>query len=44
MKVKHPINLSKATTFIFILTLMIAYQNFSLVAWVYLSLHGTYGI
>ncbi|GGA36868.1 isoprenylcysteine carboxylmethyltransferase family protein [Okeania sp. KiyG1] len=44
MKVKHPINLSKATTFIFILALMIAYQNFSLVAWVYLSLHGTYGI
>ncbi|WP_293121725.1 hypothetical protein [Okeania sp. SIO1I7] len=44
MKVKHSINLSKATTFIFILALMVAYQNFSLVTWVYLSLHGTYGI
>lgn len=44
MKVKHPINFHKATTFIFVLALMVAYQNFSLVAWVYLALHGTYGI
>ncbi|MGK7922530.1 MAG: DUF1295 domain-containing protein [Trichodesmium sp.] len=44
MKIKYPINLHKATTFIFILALMIAYQNFSLGAWVYLALHGTYGI
>lgn len=44
MKIKHPINLHKATTFIFILALMVAYQNFTLAAWVYLSLHGTYGI
>jgi protein-S-isoprenylcysteine O-methyltransferase Ste14 len=44
MKIKHPINLHKGTTFIFILALMIAYQNFSLGAWVYLALHGTYGI
>lgn len=44
MKAKHPINLHKATTFIFILALMVAYQNFTLGAWVYLALHGTYGI
>ncbi len=44
MKIKHPINLSKATTFIFVLALMVAYQNFTLGPWVYLALHGTYGI
>ncbi len=44
MKVKHVINLHKATTLIFILALMVAYQNFTLGAWVYLALHGTYGI
>ena len=44
MKVKHTINLHKGTTFIFILGLMFAYQNFSLGPWVYLALHGSYGI
>ncbi|MGD1808519.1 methyltransferase family protein [Dapis sp. BLCC M126] len=44
MKVKHPINLSKATTFIFVSALMVVYQNSTLGAWVYLALHGTYGI
>ncbi len=44
MKIKHPINLHKATTFIFVLALMVAYQNFTLGPWVYLALHGTYGI
>lgn len=44
MKVKHSINLHKATTFVFILGLMFAYQNFSLGSWVYLALHGSYGI
>ena len=44
MKIKHSINLHKATTFIFIFVLMIAYQNFTLDPWVYLALHGTYGI
>jgi len=43
MKVKHFINLHKGTTFIFILGLMLAYQNFTLGPWVYLALHGTYG-
>lgn len=44
MKVKHFINLHKGSTFLFILGLMIAYQNFSIGPWVYLALHGTYGL
>jgi hypothetical protein len=44
MKVKHPINLSKGTTFLFVLGLMVIYQNFSLGCWVYLALHGIYGV
>ena len=44
MKIKHPINLHKLLTFVFVLSLMTVYQNFSLAAWVYLVLHGTYGI
>jgi steroid 5-alpha reductase family enzyme len=42
MKIKHSINLSKATTPLFIVSLMFFYDNFSLAAWVYLALHGTY--
>lgn len=44
MKAKHSINLSKGLTAPFVLVLMILYQNFSVAAWVYLALHGTYGI
>ncbi|ACB53441.1 unknown [Crocosphaera subtropica ATCC 51142] len=44
MKIKHPINLSKGLTSFFVLGLMSVYQNFSVTAWVYLALHGTYGI
>lgn len=43
MKTKYFINLHKGTTFIFVLSLMLAYQNFTLGPWVYLALHGTYG-
>lgn len=43
MKAKHAINLSKGLTFGVILGLMFFYQNFTLGAWVYLALHGTYG-
>jgi len=43
MKAKYAINLSKGLTFFFILGLMFVYQNFTLGAWVYLALHGTYG-
>ncbi|WP_342635683.1 hypothetical protein [Gloeothece verrucosa] len=44
MKAKHSINLHKGLTFVFILALMAIYQNYNLGAWVYLALHGTYGI
>ena len=44
MKIKHPINLHKFLTFGVVLGLMAVYQNFTIAAWVYLALHGTYGI
>ncbi len=44
MKIKHPINLHKFLTFAFILSLMVIYQNFTVAPWIYLALHGTYGI
>ena len=44
MKIKHAINLHKFLTFAFILGLMAFYQNFTIAPWVYLALHGTYGI
>ena len=43
MKSKHFINLHKGTTFLFVLGLMLIYQNFTLGPWVYLALHSTYG-
>jgi len=44
MKVKHIINLHKGSTFLVVLGLMVAYQNFTIAPWIYLALHGTYGI
>ena len=44
MKIKHIINLHKGLTPLVLLGLMLAYQNFSLGSWVYLSLHATYGL
>ncbi|NJL01156.1 MAG: DUF1295 domain-containing protein [Spirulinaceae cyanobacterium SM2_1_0] len=44
MKLKHFINLHKALTFPVVLGLMVAYQNFTPAAWIYLSLHSTYGL
>lgn len=38
------INAQKATTVVFVAALMVAYRNGSTAAWVYLSLHGTYGL
>jgi steroid 5-alpha reductase family enzyme len=43
MKIKHAINLHKGLTAALIVGLMLAYQNFTLGPWVYLSLHGSYG-
>lgn len=44
MKLNQVINLHKALTLFIVLGLMIIYKNFSFPAWIYLSLHGTYGI
>ncbi|MDX2253886.1 MAG: DUF1295 domain-containing protein [Pseudanabaenaceae cyanobacterium bins.39] len=44
MKIKHAINLHKGLTPIVILALMAAYNNFTLAAFIYLALHGGYGI
>lgn len=43
MKLKYPINLHKGSTAVFVLGLMVYYQNFSIGPWVYLALHGSYG-
>lgn len=44
MKIKHVINLHKALTAPVVLGLMVFYHNFTFGPWVYLSLHGTYGV
>ena len=44
MKLNHVINLHKGLTIFVVAGLMIFYKNYSIAAWVYLSLHGTYGI
>jgi protein-S-isoprenylcysteine O-methyltransferase Ste14 len=44
MKIKYAINLHKGLTGFFVLGLMLIYHNFTLGPWVYLALHGTYGI
>lgn len=44
MKVKHVINVHKGATVFFVLGLMVFYQNFTLGPWIYLALHGTYGL
>lgn len=44
MKIKHVINLHKGATAFYITALMVIYQNFGVGPWVYLALHGTYGL
>jgi protein-S-isoprenylcysteine O-methyltransferase Ste14 len=44
MKIKYAINSHKFFTFAVVLGLMAVYQNFTLAPWIYLALHGTYGI
>ena len=44
MKLNQIINLHKGLTAFVVAGLMIFYKNYSIAAWVYLSLHGTYGI
>ena len=38
------INIQKGSTWIIVLSMMIYFDNFSLGAWVYFALHGSYGI
>ena len=44
MKIKHPINLHKLLTFAVVLSMMAIYQNFTIAPWIYLALHGCYGL
>jgi len=44
MKLNQLINLHKGSTFFVVAGLMIFFKNYSIAAWVYLSLHGTYGV
>ena len=44
MKLNQLINLHKGLTVFVVAGLMMFYKNYSIAAWVYLSLHGTYGI
>lgn len=44
IKLKYPINAQKGGSVIFILALMSYYNNYSLGSYVYLALHGTYGL
>ena len=44
MQIRHVINLHKGLTALVVAGLMLAYGNFSVGPWVYLALHGTYGV
>ena len=44
MLLKYPINVHKGLTALVVISLMIFFQNYSTTAWVYLALHGSYGI
>ncbi len=44
MKLKYPVNLHKGMTALVVVGLMFYFHNFSTSAWVYLALHGSYGL
>jgi protein-S-isoprenylcysteine O-methyltransferase Ste14 len=44
LKFAWVINAQKGATLAFVAALMLAYGNFTTAAWVYLALHGTYGL
>lgn len=44
MRIKYPINLHKGMTALVVISLMIMFDNFSTGPWVYLALHGSYGL
>ena len=43
-KLKYPVNFQKSLTFAFVLIMMSYYNNYSLGCYVYLALHGSYGL
>ena len=43
IKLNWLVNFQKAGTIFIMFILMVIYRNFSLGAWVYLALHGSYG-
>ena len=44
IKLNYIINFQKATTSIYVFFLMYYYNNYNLTSYIYLSLHGTYGL
>lgn len=44
LKMRDIVNLFKGATPLFVIYLMYVYQNFSLGSYLYLALHGSYGI
>ncbi|NOS91436.1 MAG: DUF1295 domain-containing protein [Cyclobacteriaceae bacterium] len=44
MKLKYPINLHKGITFLVVIILMNLYNTYSIAAYLYLALHGSYGL
>jgi protein-S-isoprenylcysteine O-methyltransferase Ste14 len=44
LKFSWVINFQKAGTYVFIALLMIYFKNYSTAAWIYLGLHGSYGL
>jgi hypothetical protein len=44
MKMRHVINFFKGTTFLWVLFLMQTYNNYSTGMYLYLCLHGSYGM
>ncbi len=44
MLLRYPVNVHKGLTGLLVFALMIVYDNWSTAAWVYLALHGSYGL
>ena len=44
IKLAWVVNFQKTSTFVFMALLMLLYQNTSMSAWIYLALHGSYGL
>ena len=42
--VYYTVNFAKGTMMLYLLALMVYFDNFSVGAWIYLGLHGSYGV